>query len=264
MTMQDILTPAQIVVNQQPMHDILALVQILTCGYLLHQIIPSKLLTKYPGHILYFRVLVLGLIWKISIEFGWSRISHLVSESFNIIYHFEDYIALIIAFCLRILDRSLSPARTMLISVIAFCSQIIDRDWSRRITEKNNEWIKKEGKRKVAGYAFEEFLMDATYRDFQILATTTNNKAYIGWVTTFNPDDKIEWLSILPLFSGYRKEDTKEIVFNVDYFEYYEQEDYEELLVILSIDKVTSIQKFDHAFFDFNKRAKIIPASSAV
>lgn len=206
--------------------SIAMLVQALACGYILHQILFDRSLIKYPGHLLYFRILVIGLVWQFVIEFT------LIFGKFDV-GPYDDFF------------KKIAPLITALaIYEINRFSLSLGNEVNKKRLNIGRCW----------GDASDELLMRAAYRDFPILVTTTNNKVYVGWVAVFNLDDKLEWLSIIPLFSGYRVEKTKEVVFNVNYFQYYEEKKIEEFLnVNLSTDKITSIQKFDYNFFEFNK-----------
>lgn len=53
-----------------------------------------------------------------------------------------------------------------------------------------------------------------------IALSVTSGKIYVGVVTSnFNPAFAMEAVSLFPSLSGYRKDDTKEVVFTVDYSE---------------------------------------------
>jgi len=58
--------------------------------------------------------------------------------------------------------------------------------------------------------------------DSLVSITLTSRKVYIGWpVTSIDPLNPREHLSLLPLFSGYREKDTLSVVFTTEYSKIY-------------------------------------------
>ncbi|MBG7611631.1 hypothetical protein IU405_05145 [Polaribacter sp. BAL334] len=52
-----------------------------------------------------------------------------------------------------------------------------------------------------------------------IQITLKNNKVYVGFADTILPPKETNYLKIVPLISGYRKSETKEVEFTTEYFE---------------------------------------------
>ncbi len=56
--------------------------------------------------------------------------------------------------------------------------------------------------------------------------TLKNNKVYVGFTDKIPPPKETNYLKIIPVLSGYRKSESKEIEFTTDYFDaltYYEE-----------------------------------------
>lgn len=59
---------------------------------------------------------------------------------------------------------------------------------------------------------FEDTLRRVQDENLSVLITTVSNKIYIGWVTyQFNPGVVTNFISLLPLESGFRDKDTKQV-----------------------------------------------------
>lgn len=69
-----------------------------------------------------------------------------------------------------------------------------------------------------------EFMLFTSINDYQpISLTLDSDKVYVGFVSDFDPiDGKVEYLTILPLLSGYR-DDHKKLQFTTNYYEHYEK-----------------------------------------
>jgi len=82
--------------------------------------------------------------------------------------------------------------------------------------------------------SLELFLTIALEAEKMISVSIQNGKVYVGYLTSsYNPAFPMESISLIPAFSGHRREDTKEMVLDLNYLEVYKaiQPDlYEKLL----------------------------------
>jgi len=68
----------------------------------------------------------------------------------------------------------------------------------------------------------ELFLRTALAANEMISVSVENGKVYIGYLTSnYNPAFPMESISLIPAFSGHRKDDTKELVLDLNYIEVY-------------------------------------------
>jgi hypothetical protein len=68
----------------------------------------------------------------------------------------------------------------------------------------------------------EILLREAMGNEDLMALTTSNGKVYVGIVqSNFNPAFPLEAISLFPSLSGYRTDETKEVIFNVDYGDTY-------------------------------------------
>lgn len=75
---------------------------------------------------------------------------------------------------------------------------------------------------------FESLLFVATVAKVPILITLGNNKVYVGFAVEQSSKGKLsktEFVSILPLMSGYRHKETLAVEFNLDYSSFFENID---------------------------------------
>lgn len=78
------------------------------------------------------------------------------------------------------------------------------------------------------------------------------NKCYVGWVQSLPIPSHDNYIRIFPAFSGYRKDDTKELIFNIQYLDVYasyvrsgEVTDIEELTtLVIRIDEIITANRF--------------------
>lgn len=89
-----------------------------------------------------------------------------------------------------------------------------------------------------------------------IQVTLKNNKVYVGFADTILPPKETNYLKIVPLISGYRKSETKEVEFTTEYFEaldFYEKNPSKynsfDMDVIVMQDEILTAQIFDWDIF---------------
>lgn len=67
------------------------------------------------------------------------------------------------------------------------------------------------------GNDFERIIKDSFVNEEMLQFTLSNGKFYIGWITTPSIPSNYNHIRILPAFSGYRDEDSKDLVFTTQY-----------------------------------------------
>lgn len=85
-----------------------------------------------------------------------------------------------------------------------------------------------------------------------VMVTLDNNKVYVGYILRLTKPLLTQQLELIPIISGYRKEDTKKVEFTTPYIkvisELIQNEDFdiidEELLVVLPKDKIVTASRF--------------------
>lgn len=87
-----------------------------------------------------------------------------------------------------------------------------------------------------------------------VLLTLKNGKAYIGilWKYPENPKSRHESqsISIIPIKSGYRKQNTQQVIWNTDYPEYTEESDFEDMETIIPRAEIITFGKFHLPTFE--------------
>lgn len=105
---------------------------------------------------------------------------------------------------------------------------------------------------KSIGNEFER-LCEFCYSNGELIQLSLrNNKCYVGWVQSLPIPSHDEYIRIFPVYSGYRKDETKELVFTTQYLDVYakyvqegEVTDIEELTtLVIRIDEVISSNLF--------------------
>jgi hypothetical protein len=121
--------------------------------------------------------------------------------------------------------------------------------------------------RAVRNNDFERLIYTAVEKDAPLSVTVENQKVYVGFVVkTTNPAQDRKTLGILPIMSGYRREDGR-VQFTTFYSDVYEEiergkqgrlahltpEDFE---VVLPVDRILSANMFDIvAYEEFGRRS---------
>lgn len=108
--------------------------------------------------------------------------------------------------------------------------------------------------------ALESLLLEAHIKNSPILLTLSSSKVYVGFVTRLPKleDGEQRYLSLLPLFSGYRKQDTNQIKFLTNYYAHYEyllnEEESErnpsDFKITFPVNEIISISFFDMESFN--------------
>ena len=125
------------------------------------------------------------------------------------------------------------------------------------LTEFSNVVVTRAGQIPVAiksiGNEFER-LCEFCYSSGELVQfTLRNNKCYVGWVQSLPIPSHDNYIRIFPVYSGYRKDDTKELVFTTQYLDIYaefvqrgEVTDIEELTtLVIRIDEIITANLFN-------------------
>ena len=104
--------------------------------------------------------------------------------------------------------------------------------------------------------AFDNFYKKCMEWEYEeILLTLKNGKAYIGilWRYSENPKERYESqvISIAPLMSGYRCEQTKKIIWNTKYPEYMNESDLSNMEILIPRSGLVTFGKFNRRVFDY-------------
>ena len=91
-----------------------------------------------------------------------------------------------------------------------------------------------------------------------IQLTLKNDKSYVGWMKSLPIPTHSNYISILPVYSGYRTKDTKELVFTTQYLDVYASYikdgdvlDIRDLTTqVIKIDEIVTANKFDQDMYD--------------
>ena len=109
---------------------------------------------------------------------------------------------------------------------------------------------------KLIGNELEQLINGAFLKASLVSFTMKNGKVYVGWPVSLPRPSRGSYLSVLPLFSGYRN-DEHDVIFTTEYWDIYHQrreegEDdmYRGFLLVLSTEEVVSASLFDLDIYD--------------
>ena len=102
-----------------------------------------------------------------------------------------------------------------------------------------------------------KLLHSASDQERAVSITLDNRKVYVGMVSeapNLEPHDR--FVALIPLYSGYRSNDTLELTFTVDYLKHYLDQslDWADFIVVLPLDNVRTISFFDHNVYQILQR----------
>ncbi|GAA0891314.1 hypothetical protein GCM10009122_09930 [Fulvivirga kasyanovii] len=103
-----------------------------------------------------------------------------------------------------------------------------------------------------------------SYTDMSLLQLTlANGKFYVGIATKIGAPGDLSYLTIFPLYSGYRDSESKELIFNTDYtsaYESYKDNDPTNdiiMNVVIKCDQIITATPFDIELYNkFNEEEK--------
>lgn len=212
----------------------------LSCGYLIH----SSFLFRFLGskssltddvkvsHMMYFRILILGLLWTWLV--GAYEMDILSKEgSLHKYFESED-------------RRAALPLAVIFIYRVIEYALVFGLSWfpSLEINHKLNLIT-------INGREPEEFLYLAGKNGYLCLFTMSSGKFYVGWVYDSQPNkDGVDWFAISPLLSGYRNKKDRSLVFTVKYGEHHRKlgkgDRFDKSLITwIPKDDIKSIHRFD-------------------
>lgn len=106
-----------------------------------------------------------------------------------------------------------------------------------------------------------------------IMITLDNNKVYVGYILRLTKPLLTQQLELIPIISGYRKEDTKKVEFTTPYIkvisELIQNNDFdiidEELLVVLPKDKIVTASRFYPKVYEkFQEEVYLIESNNTI
>ena len=220
----------------------------LACGYILHEAgIWRWHFREYANHILYFRVLVIGLAWLPLCGLFLAVLGEIFRPEAFIMWTtapFRSFLSVIFPLALALFVWTAS-------GLAQYISSHAKPDWENKMHL---------GMLKKSEMLFETHIMQAMITDTPVMVTMDGGKVYIGLVIAVRKNAK--WLSLIPMRSGYRDEKSK-LVLETDYLPLHEKaardrsesnRDRPELKfdVTLPVDKIASLQFFDARYFNLS------------
>ena len=104
-----------------------------------------------------------------------------------------------------------------------------------------------------------ERLCESCYRDMDLIQVTLkNDKCYVGLIKALPIPSHSSYIRMLPVYSGYREKETKELIFTTQYLDVYatyvEDGDVYDVRditnLVIKIDEIVSATKFDAEMYD--------------
>ena len=109
---------------------------------------------------------------------------------------------------------------------------------------------------KLIGNELEQLINGAFINASLVSFTMKSGKVYVGWPVSLPRPTQGAYLSVLPLFSGYRN-DEQDVTFTTEYWDIYqtrqaagENDMYRGFLLVLTIDDIVSASLFDLDVYD--------------
>lgn len=197
----------------------LYVVLVLAVGYVYCSIDPDKKykLARKDGYSLYFYIGFWGTIWTLAaivifFILDLSNTPSAILEKFGI--HFKAFEPAS-AFTMAEIKQLLLCIGTLLFTAVL---ALIKKTYYSIRPSKRKQLMVNVAKSNAC-----ESMLFNSINDYQpLLFTLDSDKVYVGFVSDFDPiDGKIEFVTILPLLSGYRDE-RKSLQFTTNYYEHYQ------------------------------------------
>ena len=108
---------------------------------------------------------------------------------------------------------------------------------------------------RLIGNELEQLINGAFLEASLVSFTMKNGKVYVGWPVSLPRPSRGSYLSVLPLFSGYRN-DEHDVIFTTEYWDIYQQrrdgesDRYKGFLLVLSTEEIVSASLFDLDIYD--------------
>ncbi|MEM7548159.1 MAG: hypothetical protein AAF363_00685 [Bacteroidota bacterium] len=110
------------------------------------------------------------------------------------------------------------------------------------------------------GNNLEKILMSSWENDHMISISLKSSKIYVGWIVNLPKPTKMEYISVLPAFSGYRDEKTKQVELNTQYLDVYQKLELDDQLanlnemdfvIVIDEREIISANKFDQNAYSY-------------
>jgi hypothetical protein len=111
----------------------------------------------------------------------------------------------------------------------------------------------------VIGNELELLIKSSFEEQTLLLITLKNDKFYIGWAASLPIPTQSKYLSVIPAYSGYRDEKTKELMFTTQYLQVYAQYMQEGKIqgiddlgvnLVINVDEIVTVSHFDPETFE--------------
>lgn len=109
---------------------------------------------------------------------------------------------------------------------------------------------------KLIGNELEQLINGAFSAAALVSFTMKNGKVYVGWPVALPRPSRSAYLSVLPLFSGYRNSE-HDVIFTTEYWDIYQQrreegehDAYGGFLLVLPVEEISSASLFDLDIYD--------------
>lgn len=124
-----------------------------------------------------------------------------------------------------------------------------------------NRWIHKDDaiSRAIKSIGNElELLLEGSYRNAgYIQITLKNDKSYVGWVKSLPIPHYSDFILLLPVYSGYRHKETRELIFTTHYLNVYASYIREGAVrsiehitdLVIHVDEIASANRFDDEMY---------------
>jgi len=144
------------------------------------------------------------------------------------------------------------------ISILAFTYAFIGVHLPKFFINRE-KWVERSVK--DYGEKLEVVLLEALKKDTMVSITLKSEKVYVGWsILLDQPDNTKEYVQIIPVLSGYRNSETKELNFVTEYLSVISSDENqlteEDFTITIRRDQVVSVNFFDiNAYEQFHKES---------
>jgi hypothetical protein len=231
---------------------------------------------REEGHRLYFRAVFGGAVLFCAV----AMLRTLAERSIPEIASLE---APIKQFLRPLVREPANSAAVVELTITCFLTMLAGKPaaWILNAFFSEDTWLR----RAIANDKFEVFLLDASDKQFPIMATMDDGKVYVGYlVQGFDPGVARKYIFLLPLMSGYRNRETQKTTFTTFYLELYGAGSVtgavdvskhlpgslhhlraEDFITVLPVDGIASCRRFDaQAYQAFQERYKQVPTEPSL
>lgn len=133
----------------------------------------------------------------------------------------------------------------------------LNKGWHSWVIEHNNKAEQRQRlaiSETVKHDPFEKLIVDSTNSFFTVMVTLKSRKVYIGQITNSGVEHgKLEHISIIPIISGYRKEDDFRLIRTVNYADMYKTispSRLDEFSTVIPVSEIESTRLFDDEIYE--------------